>query len=77
MAKIKICPECHTSNSPGDVECCECGYDLSGVPLSEEAFQESTVPHNEPEPGASSEDMDAQPVQSIETVPADRLIHRQ
>ena len=67
MAKIKICPECHTSNSPGDVECCECGYDLSGVPLSEEAFQESTVPHNEPEPGASSEDMDAQPVQSIET----------
>ena len=67
MAKIKICPECHTSNSPGDVECCECGYDLSGVPLSEEAFQESTVPHNEPEPGASSEDMDAQPLQSTET----------
>lgn len=67
MAKIKICPECHTSNSPGDVECCECGYDLSGVPLSEEAFQESTVPHNEPEPGTSSEDMDAQPVQSTET----------
>lgn len=67
MAKIKICPECHTSNSPGDVECCECGYDLSGVPLSEEAFQESTVPHNEPEPGTSSEDVDAQPVQSTET----------
>lgn len=40
MDKFKICPVCHTKNSPAVLECVECGNDLMGVPIVDEIILE-------------------------------------
>ena len=40
MDKFKICPVCHAKNSPAVLECIECGNDLMGVRIVDEAFLE-------------------------------------
>ena len=40
MDKFKICPVCHTKNSPAVLECVECGNDLMGVRIVDETFLE-------------------------------------
>ena len=40
MSKFKICPVCHAKNSPAVLECIECGNDLMGVRVVDDAFLE-------------------------------------
>ena len=47
MDKFKICPVCHAKNSPAVLECIECGNDLMGVRVVDEAFLEE---QKKPEP---------------------------
>lgn len=37
MAKYKVCPSCNAKNSPAVLECVECGNDLMGVKLIDDA----------------------------------------
>lgn len=39
MKKYKICPVCHSKNSPTVLECVECGNDLMGVRVVDDSFQ--------------------------------------
>lgn len=41
MDKFKICPVCHAKNSPAVLECIECGNDLMGVRIVDEASLEA------------------------------------
>ena len=40
MNKYKICPVCHTKNAPSVLECVECGNDLMGVRIVDDASVE-------------------------------------
>ena len=37
MAKYKLCPMCNTKNQPSVLECTECGNDLMGIKLLDDA----------------------------------------
>lgn len=50
MDKFKICPVCHAKNSPAVLECSECGNDLMGVRIVDEAsLEEQKHSRNEPD----------------------------
>lgn len=56
MDKFKICPVCHAKNSPAVLECIECGNDLMGVRIVDEAFlAEQKKPEPEMAPAPTSE----------------------
>jgi len=40
MEKYKICPVCHTHNSPTVLECVECGNDLMGIRVVDDSYTE-------------------------------------
>ena len=58
MDKFKICPVCHAKNSPAVLECSECGNDLMGMRIVDEAsLEEQNHSRNEPDTAPQENDL--------------------
>ena len=68
--KCKICPSCGQQNDPTDMECAECGYDLTSTPVVDSEEAAKAADETQAAPDAPSDEVAASVASAVSAAAA-------